>query len=1234
MIPENKIKNIDFYKFTLRNFKSSLFKLLRSNKSISISRRCKLRKSKLKKYPFTRGYKGLKSFYMINFKQKLKLYSLQKKLCLIKAMASHLKVSELQKQLTRIDPVLQDCIVSSKRHRRGDTKFTYLAVKKGIKSHAINALKQMNIDVLKEKPVYRQENRIKTINNAKLCSLNINHLYGKKEDLEILLKVEKPTVLCLQETWKKSTGIGRLEKYMVVETPAIGKNKPGLMTLVRKGGAIRCSKKGNDDNILQTVVEIKTSTGWTKILVINVYVPQERELKQLTLVNVINLLNVEKNKRCYKEIIVMGDMNVKDSTLKEKLVAGGLNPLINYNRVSGTRILSNGSVSKRRIDTIFRVLIQDSEKITISRRWSVGDHLLLRRKIILPSPIADDTFTYNRKKMENPLVEERLSNLLNSKIFTIEELPRVLKEVCISTKIYEKVKAPKGMPIRWRHVNVYKRFRHATKRVLIKRSEANVQMYTMLKKKVEETRVKVRRERAKLWAFKGVNLYKSNRSRDFWKWLKGCSNTSVRLDNVCLQDEEGIAHNEQEKKLEIANKFYAKLATPSVVNDNVYNKIPVMEPPDDVTMEELQDATKRCGNNKAAGPDEIPTELYKILLKPSLVDKELPSFLVDEFNKIISGASPPAYWSAADMVCLHKKGDISNLNNYRGIALINTISKIYLKIINDRLTQFVENKNILSPYQAGFRSGEECMNQVATLLEVVKRREFRGLKTFMCFIDFEKAYDNVSHELLFNKLQKYSIPGYLINTLKDIYRNTNMRIRINGDTSSGYSYRKGVRQGCPCSPMLFNLFINDIFDDANKVIVPRSTIMIPGLMFADDIVVFGETKEDLDCKVKQISKWAVDNQMRINCNKCGILVWDTNTSYESENISIDTDFGRICEVTEYRYLGVLIKRNTIEDHLVKDGAFRGKTALEALKPKLLNKGICIPFKAILIKCVLVPALMYGSELWGMSSTRSGRINKILKKAIRMIFWSKRIPLDRILDEFDINRIHIQAALSRFRALRKWKHNKTMIADLVEQVPRERKTTWSSRTRRWCKRYVGHDYESVDYNVGKNKIKEVLKGRRSFNTTLAASIAVQYGIYESQLKFILTKVNNRQIRNYTKIRCNLIRWSPALANARRIPQYYREHCLLCEGEQENLEHFLLDCPVLSEKRSLYENKIPELTSTLPKEDKVKMILGNIQNIKTCPIMRKALLIRVEFLDKMIVLRYIIVQHKIRLHASSD
>jgi hypothetical protein len=71
--------------------------------------------------------------------------------------------------------------------------------------------------------------------------------------------------------------------------------------------------------------------------------------------------------------------------------------------------------------------------------------------------------------------------------------------------------------------------------------------------------------------------------------------------------------------------------------------------------------------------------------------------------------------------------------------------------------------------------------------------------------------------------------------------------------------------------------------------------------------------------------------MRINCNKSGILVWGTNTSIGSGSINIPTDFGRICEVTEYRYLGVLVKRTILEEHLVRDGAFRGSKALEASK---------------------------------------------------------------------------------------------------------------------------------------------------------------------------------------------------------------------------------------------------------------------------------------------------------------
>ena len=112
-----------------------------------------------------------------------------------------------------------------------------------------------------------------------------------------------------------------------------------------------------------------------------------------------------------------------------------------------------------------------------------------------------------------------------------------------------------------------------------------------------------------------------------------------------------------------------------------------------------------------------------------------------------------------------------------------------------------------------------------------------------------------------------------------------------------------------------------------------------------------------------------------------------------------------------------------------------------------------------------------------------------------------------MDEFKIERIHIQAALSRYRAYNKWKHNKTIISDIISINPKERKTTWCSRTQRWLKRFVGNDYENGDSRPITTKIIDVLRSRRTLNTSVAASIANKYDIKDSQIKYVIQKVNN-------------------------------------------------------------------------------------------------------------------------------
>lgn len=195
---------------------------------------------------------------------------------------------------------------------------------------------------------------------------------------------------------------------------------------------------------------------------------------------------------------------------------------------------------------------------------------------------------------------------------------------------------------------------------------------------------------------------------------------------------------------------------------------------------------------------------------------------------------------------LFKKGDIKN---YKGIAIINTGGKIFLKILNTRLVDSLEENDLISRFQCGFRRNEEGVSHVATLLEIVKRRELKKLNTFLCFIDFEKAYDNVVHDLLFKKMQKMKLNPYIINVFKQLYKNTKMRIRMGDLKSEEFAYKKGIRQGCSCSLTLFNIFMNDIFEQIEGVCVPSLDYLVPGLLFADVVVLIAEIKEQLKRKI-------------------------------------------------------------------------------------------------------------------------------------------------------------------------------------------------------------------------------------------------------------------------------------------------------------------------------------------------------------------------------------------------
>ncbi|KAH9247125.1 hypothetical protein BASA81_015268 [Batrachochytrium salamandrivorans] len=217
-------------------------------------------------------------------------------------------------------------------------------------------------------------------------------------------------------------------------------------------------------------------------------------------------------------------------------------------------------------------------------------------------------------------------------------------------------------------------------------------------------------------------------------------------------------------------------------------------------------------------------------------------------GQVFASATIPRAWLCASIVSIDKKdGDPLNPGDKRGIALINVGLKLVCKVLQMRIERFVETNNLLSYEQAGFRKREECVGQ---------------------------AFDTVPVGALLWKLQNMGFPRRTLAFLKALYTSSSARARAGSLLSDPFPVQRGVRQGCPLSGLLFNLFINDILDGVAPITVPglpRDTNPIRGLMYADDVAVFADSEQSLLAASTAIEQWANQWEMQFGVAKCGII---------------------------------------------------------------------------------------------------------------------------------------------------------------------------------------------------------------------------------------------------------------------------------------------------------------------------------------------------------------------------
>ena len=411
---------------------------------------------------------------------------------------------------------------------------------------------------------------------------------------------------------------------------------------------------------------------------------------------------------------------------------------------------------------------------------------------------------------------------------------------------------------------------------------------------------------------------------------------------------------------------------------------------------EVEKAMNDLNTNKAPGPDGIPIELLKAGGPETL----------NAMHQICTGiwetGDWPEEWVSSTFIPIPKKGDLSQCTNYRTISLVSHASKVLLKIILNRIQAKTEQE--IAPEQAGFRPGRGTREQITNLRIIMAKLKEHNQPLYMCFIDFQKAFDSVRHEQLWWTMLDMGYPPHLVSLLSKLYKGQKAAVRIAGVVSDWFKIGKGVRQGCVLSPTLFNIVSEMVMRKALENF--RGGILIGGrrisnLRYADDIVLLASSVQELQELLDRITTAGLEYNLHMNVDKTKVM------SLDGEPLRITINGAPLEQVKKFPYLGSTIAEDATCSEDIRRRIGMGNAVLTGLKSLWQSHTLSIDSKIKLCKALAWSVATYGCESWIIRQEESKKIQafemKMLRKVLR-IPWTARRTNESILQDTGYKRV--------------------------------------------------------------------------------------------------------------------------------------------------------------------------------------------------------------------------------------
>lgn len=321
-----------------------------------------------------------------------------------------------------------------------------------------------------------------------------------------------------------------------------------------------------------------------------------------------------------------------------------------------------------------------------------------------------------------------------------------------------------------------------------------------------------------------------------------------------------------------------------------------------VTEEFLIEIMARFSTNSTAGDDSIPSFLIKNLR--TYLAKPLCTII----NLSIKSSIFPNQWKRTRIIPVFKKDDKSSISNYRPISILSNFSKILEQVMYSYI--YFNTSPLISTLQHGFISGRSVLTNLATFTQHISEViDGRG-QVDVVYMDFSRAFDRIDHSLLLHKLAYYGFTPPLLNLIKSYISNRSNYVFYNGYKSYDFYPTSGVPQGSNLGPVLFNLFINDLY----------SLLTCQALAYADDLKIFTTVANDDDSarlqrNIDAVIVWSETNNLTLNIDKCYCMTFTRKSVPCLVGYSMDRR--ELQRVQTIRDLGVLLDTSlSFNPHIV------------------------------------------------------------------------------------------------------------------------------------------------------------------------------------------------------------------------------------------------------------------------------------------------------------------------------